>query len=232
MKYPLYLIPGTMCDERLWHKLAPYLNTYEIHHAIYAGQTSMDDMLVAVVENKPEKSHLIGFSLGGYLAMEVALKSPDNFESIIIIASSPYGLSDDEKQLRKVNAEMLSRMTYRGMSRKRLSQFVSQNNMADNSVTDTILQMEKDLGQDELINQLIAPIDRRNLKEDLIVFRKPVHFIMAEEDELVPIGAIEKLAEAYEHIHLHRLEGSGHMIPLEIPEKLAKIISYIIKSDR
>ncbi len=221
-----------MCDERLWHKLTPYLNAYEIHHTVYAGQTSMDNMLAAVVENKPEKSHLIGFSLGGYLAMEAALKNPDDFESIIIIASSPYGLSDDEKQLRTVNAEMLSRMTYRGMSRKRLSQFVSPNNMADNSVTDTILQMEKDLGQDELINQLIAPIDRRNLKEDLITIGKPVHFIMAEEDELVPIGAIEKLAEAYEHIHLHRIEGSGHMIPLEMPEKLANIINYIIKSDR
>ncbi|MCK0070139.1 alpha/beta fold hydrolase [Kordiimonas laminariae] len=232
MNYPLYLIPGTMCDGRLWHKLTPYLSTYEIHHAVYAGQTSMDDMLAAVVENKPEKSHLISFSLGGYLAMEAALKNPDNFERIIIIASSPYGLSDDEKQLRRVNAKMLSRMTYRGMSRKRLSQFVSPNNMTDNSVTNTILQMEKDLGQDELINQLIAPIDRRNLKEDLITIGKPIHFIMAEEDELVPIGAIEKLAEAYEHIHLHRMEGSGHMIPLEIPEKLAEIINYVIKSDR
>lgn len=221
-----------MCDERLWHKLTPYLNTYELHHATYAGQTSIDDMLAVVVENKPEKSHLIGFSLGGYLAMEAAFKNPDNFESIIIIASSPYGLSDDEKQLRKVNAEMLSRMTYRGMSKKRLGQFVSPNNMADTSVTDTILQMEKDLGQEELINQLIAPIDRRNLKEDLIAFEKPVHFIMAEEDELVPIGAIEKLAEAYEHIHLHCIGGSGHMIPLETPEKLAEIINYIIKSDR
>lgn len=192
----------------------------------------MDDMLAAVVENTPEKSHLIGFSLGGYLAMEAALKTPDNFESIIIIASSPYGLSDDEKQLRKINAEMLSRMTYRGMSRKRLSQFVHEHNMDDTSVTDTILQMEKDLGQEELINQLIAPIDRRNLKEDLIAFKKPVHFIMAEEDELVPIAAIEKLANAHEHIHLHRMVGSGHMIPLEIPEKLAEIINYIIKSDR
>lgn len=230
--YPLYFIPGTMCDERLWYKLEPFMKNYTLQYASYVGQNSMNDMLTCVADNKPQKSHLIGFSLGGYLAMEAALQSPEAFDRIIIIASSPYGLSSGEKQLRKTNAEMLSRMSYKGMSKKRLSQFVHENNISDKTVTDTILQMEKDLGQDELISQLIAPIDRRNLKEDLVSFNKPIDFIMASEDALVPIEAVKKLANTYDHINLHQIENTGHMIPLEAPETLAKIINYILKSDR
>ncbi len=224
---PYYMIPGTMCDERLWHKILPYLKAHQPVFASYADKTTMDDMLSAVGNNKPDKSNLIGFSLGGYLAMEAAFKNPEAFESIIIIASSPYGLTEEEKQLRKTNAEMLGRMTYRGMSKKRLAQFVHRENMKDPTITETILQMEKDLGQSVLISQLIAPINRRNLKADLISFPKPIHFIMAEEDELVPIGTIEKLAKANPHITLHSIENTGHMIPLEAPEELSSIINSI-----
>lgn len=225
---PLYLIPGTMCDERLWQKLMPFLDGFSINFGSYAGKTSMQEMLEAVTEQRPTHSHLIGFSLGGYLALKAALNNPEAFESIIIIASSPYGLSADEKTLRQANADMLTRMTYRGMSRKRLAQFIHARNLTNTSITETILKMERDLGQKELITQLLAPIERESLKEQLAQFSKSVHFIMAEDDQMVPIAAIEKLAANNSHIHLHRLADTGHMIPLEAPTQLAELITSIV----
>jgi pimeloyl-ACP methyl ester carboxylesterase len=226
---PLYLIPGTMCDARLWERMLPFMNGAEITHADYSGSETMEAMLARVMDGAPNAPcHLVGFSLGGYLAMMAATRAPERFKSLTVIAASPYGLSDDEKALRQRNAEMLTRLTYRGMSKVRLKQFVAENHLDNEAITGTILAMEHDLGQAELIRQLIAPIERPNVKAELLALDLPVHFIMAKDDAMVPFGAIEKLASGSNgKIELHAIEGSGHMIPLEAPKQLAERLQAI-----
>jgi len=226
---PLYLIPGTMCDARLWQRMLPFMNGAEITHADYTGSDTMEAMLARVMDGAPNAPcHLVGFSLGGYLAMMAATRAPERFKSLTVIAASPFGLSDDEKALRQRNAEMLTRLTYRGMSKARLKQFVAEEHLGDEAITGTILAMEHDLGQSELIRQLIAPIERPNVKAELLALDMPVHFIMAKDDAMVPFGAIEKLAKASaSKIELHPVEGSGHMIPLEAPKQLAERLQAI-----
>ena len=228
---PLYLIPGTMCDARLWGRMLPYMDGADVNHADYTGSETMEAMCEKVMGGVPDKPcHLVGFSLGGYLAMMAATREPSRFKSLTVIAASPYGLSDDEKSLRQRNAEMLTRLTYRGMSKARLKQFVAEEHLDDEAITGTILAMEHDLGQDELIRQLIAPIERPNIKTELLALDMPVHFIMAKADAMVPFGAIEKLASGSDgKIKLHPVDGSGHMIPLEAPEKLAALLTNICR---
>ncbi|NVJ99292.1 MAG: alpha/beta hydrolase [Alphaproteobacteria bacterium] len=230
MDTPLYLIPGTMCDHRLWGRMLEHMPDGHADHCDYSAAETMDDMMQAVLDQAPDTPcHLVGFSLGGYLAIMAALRAPEKFQSLTVIAASPYGLTQGEKELRRRNAEMLSRFTYRGMSRARLAQFVNADHLDDDAITGTILQMEKDLGQDVLIRQLIAPIDRKNIADDLLALQMPLHFIMAEDDQMVPIGAMEKLASKSENIRLAALKNTGHMIPLEAPEELAQIIQTVIR---
>lgn len=225
MDAPLYLIPGTMCDARLWGRVLPLMPGMDAHHCDYTAADTMDSMRDAVLGQAPDTPcHLVGFSLGGYLAIMAALRAPSRFKSLTIIAASPYGLTDGEKTLRKRNAEMLTRLTYKGMSKARLAQFVNADHLDDERVTGTILQMEKDLGQDVLIRQLIAPINRPDVSAELLALDIPVTFIMAKDDQLVPLGAIEKLANKSDNITLHCVEGSGHMIPLEAPDRLASLL--------
>ncbi len=227
-KAPLYLIPGTMCDARLWGRMLDHLQGVEAHHSDFSGAETMDGMCDAVLTQAPSTPcHLVGFSLGGYLAIMAALRAPERFKSLTIIAASPFGLTDAEKALRKRNAEMLTRLTYKGMSKARLAQFVNADHLDDPAITGTILEMEKDLGQDVLIRQLIAPIDRANIADDLLTLDMPIRFIMAEDDQLVPIGAIEKLAAISDTITLHRMPDTGHMIPLEAPEELASLLQKL-----
>lgn len=116
---PLYLIPGTMCDARLWGRMLPHMNSANVAHADYTGSETMEAMLEKVMDGAPnEPCHLVGFSLGGYLAMMAATHAASRFKSLTVIAASPYGLSDDEKALRQRNAEMLTRLTYRACRKR------------------------------------------------------------------------------------------------------------------
>ncbi|WP_417449248.1 alpha/beta fold hydrolase [Kordiimonas sp.] len=224
----LYLVPGTMCDARLWTPMLKHLPGAEAHHADYTGSQTLDAMQAKVLAQAPdEPCHLVGFSLGGYLAMMVAINHPERFKSLTVIAASPYGLSEEEKSLRQRNAEMLSRLTYRGMSKTRLRQFIHERHMADEAITGTVLAMERDHGQDELMRQLLAPLNRPSVTEALLSLPIPVHFIMARNDAMVPFTAIEKFAAHADNISLREVNDSGHMIPLEAPAALAALVGKI-----
>lgn len=226
---PCTFVPGTMCDDRLWRPMLALMPSHQPVFCDYSDAETIEEMTETVLDQSPPMSHLIGFSLGGYLAIEAAVRAPHRFESLTVIAASPYGLTDAEKDLRHRNADMLKRLKYKGMSPARLRQFIHENHLNDPDIAGTIMAMDRDLGQDVLIRQLIAPIDRPNIAADLLALPLPIHFIMAEGDKMVPMGAIEKLATKSDRIILHRIEGTtGHMIPLEVPEELARILSTIL----
>jgi len=87
-------IPGTLCDERLWSRLAPALgdafllcSTLPLHQARTRAQ-----MQQMIASHSAPQAHLVGFSLGAYLALEHALAHPQRVQSLTLIASSAQGL--------------------------------------------------------------------------------------------------------------------------------------------
>lgn len=228
MQQPYYLIPGTMCDKRLWHKLEEKLTDRTCFHCDYSAADTLKNMQDTVLKQAPnEACHLIGFSLGGYLAMKAAIMEPKRFTTLTVIAASPFGLSEEEKKLRQQSAITLKNFTYKGMSKTRLAQFVHPANLENRSVTNTILTMEKDLGQDVLIRQLMAPLDRPDISAKLKNLPFTVRFIIAEEDQFVAFKEVKTFAEKTASIQFHHMKDTGHMIPLEAPSKLATIVLNI-----
>ena len=63
MKEKIYLIPGLMCDERLWERLTPYLEDYyELVHLEIPLTSDFDEIIeILDKEFKEDKINLFGF---------------------------------------------------------------------------------------------------------------------------------------------------------------------------
>lgn len=227
----LHLVPGTLCDERLWHAVTPHLSELRISQSDYRGAATLDAMIEAVAADIPAGAHVAGFSLGGYLAAEAVLVSGAQPASLTLIATALTGLSEDEKFLRRRNADVICTSAYRGMSRRRLAQFIHPTNLTDESVTGTILDMERDLGKEVMVNQLLASIERRDLTALLPMVDFPVHLIAAAEDAITDNAPMQALADAGAAT-LNTLGPpeaiTGHMIPLEAPHALASALRAVL----
>jgi len=88
----LDLIPGTLCDERLWSPLATALGeAYDCNYIPLQQAGTRQQMQKLIASHSARQSHLVGFSLGAYLAIEHAVTHPERIKSLTLIANSAKG---------------------------------------------------------------------------------------------------------------------------------------------
>ncbi|KKO64895.1 putative aminoacrylate hydrolase RutD [Janthinobacterium sp. KBS0711] len=216
-------IPGTLCDERMWSRLAPALGgAFDLQHVPLHEARTRPQMQALIASHSAQQAHLVGFSLGAYLALEHALAHPQRIKSLTLIANSAKGLLPAEISARQRIVAMLDRNAYAGITRQRLRELLHPSHLDDASITGLIQQMGLDLGKDVLLAQFITTIARPDLMARLPELDFPVLIVGAEDDKLVNPDDLRAMAARLPQATLHLLkENTGHMIPLEAPGPLA-----------
>ncbi|HLQ19034.1 MAG TPA: alpha/beta hydrolase, partial [Tabrizicola sp.] len=85
---PLVLIPGMMCDARMWGGIDADLGVPVIHHV----PTSADNMSVLAtlfLADAPPTFALAGLSMGGIVAMEILRQAPDRVTRLALLDTNP-----------------------------------------------------------------------------------------------------------------------------------------------
>lgn len=221
----IYFLSGTMCTEDLWQFTFPKIEKYIPVHIDISPATSFDEINQILLSIITKPAILIGFSLGGFSALNFASKYPNKVKRLIVIAASAKGLSKHEIRLRKSTIDFLKTHQYKGISKARVLQFLHKNNHQNQSLIAIIKKMDADLGKNILIKQLQATSSRVDITNQLAQIKTPILLIGANEDELVKKEAIIDLKKVLQNGLSIMIKHCGHMIPLEKPEELASIIN-------
>ena len=85
MKQVVFL-SGLTCDERLFEPLIKLLKPkYHVHVPIMATQKSIDGMAKYLLNTISGSFHLVGLSMGGIIAMTVAIKDPSRVKTMVLM---------------------------------------------------------------------------------------------------------------------------------------------------
>jgi 2-succinyl-6-hydroxy-2,4-cyclohexadiene-1-carboxylate synthase len=228
MKTKIYCLPGTMCDQRLWHACIGYLpkNVELIHLAIPTGN-SIDEIVTSLEEKLPEgKINLAGFSLGGYIATAYALRFPEKFNKLLLISNMSYSLPENELKERSRTISYLKTHGYSGIPTKRITALLDSSKQSNLEIINCIKDMDTSLGKETLIHQLTVTTQRENLLAKLPRLSIPIMFLIGDNDSLVKLSRIEAILVQSPYISLSVLTNTGHMLPLEQPKKCALNMSH------
>lgn len=233
----LYLLPGTMCDHRLWsamsieiEKLCP--NHFEFHFLSIGTQTTIDGILQDIKQQLPnERITLLGFSLGGYLASAFSVKYPDLVEQLFVISNMPSALPEKEIKERSRTVAWIKEHGYKGIPQKRVLALLDKSAHENEKIIRLIKDMDNLLGQNTLMHQLMTTTKRENLfaKLSLLPFNK--YFCVGQNDNLVSVNSLRELNELDKYMQLSIFENTGHMVPLEQPKQMAEWVIQIYRKN-
>jgi len=218
----LYLLPGTMCDQRVWQQVIDRLPPHVVcHYVDLPLGENIDDIVSQLANQLPvEGVNLAGFSLGGYVAAHFAISYPARLKQLMILANSPTTLPPFEIKMRQVALLMAKKMGYGGILTAKIKQLLAPSNRAEQHIIDLIKAMDSSGGEQKFISQISATTNREDLTAALTQLNIPLRFVFGDSDCLVNKALLWALNEP--GIQTVELTDCGHMSLLEQPSAVTE----------
>lgn len=212
----------------------PGVGTAKLSNPLFSFDSLTKDIMIMMRKSKIKKANVMGFSLGGAVALKLASQYPRSIQHLICIATTGGGhlasdLSDPVLQLfdcmktAKTSEEIKS-------CHLRLFEFLlphrtSKSNVekmrkmitSGGSVPQSILERFVDLEKDWWLGGLG--------EEKLTQIVQPTLVLHGKEDHFVPIENGLNLAKTIPDASLIRYPGAGHGLLYQYPLAVAKLIN-------
>ncbi len=159
---PLLLLPGLICDARIWAPQADALRATRDVQAIegYGEADSLGAMADVVLQKSPGRFALAGHSMGGRVALEVFRRASERVERLALISTGVHPPRPNEARGR---FELLSRGVEQGMDAlidAWLPPMVWEPNRLIPGLMDDLWRMCADMGVDAYERQIRALLAR------------------------------------------------------------------------
>lgn len=226
----LVLIHGWGMHGGVWQ---PLLKRLAAHFTLYVVDlpgmglsqhviaTDLDEMVAAVLPVLPEKCHVLGWSLGGLVAMRLAHRYPQCINKLVLVGSTPrfintaldaaqpwqFGMEASifEKFARQVGADYAAT----------LLKFLTLQCMGADDARATIKQLRLAIAarpepSSLTLESALDVLLQNDLRPLLPSLNLPVLLVHGDRDTLAPVQAAHWLAQHLPHAQLRVIAGAGH----------------------
>jgi pimeloyl-ACP methyl ester carboxylesterase len=241
---PIVLVHGTPLDLRCWDTLVPTLSKelhvirYDVrghgtqaHCAVPGSYGALADDLGAVLDRLGlERAHLVGHSFGGQIVQAFAVRAPERVESLTVLCArarpfEPFATA--AASIRESGVEALVEPT---LARWFVPSALAAGGPAAEAgvvayVRERLRQI--DPGRYAAALELIASFD---LLGQLGEIEAPARFIAAERDAVSGPQELKLSADAAPLGELVSFSQAGHVLPLEHPLSIARMLTDVLSS--
>ncbi len=204
--------------------------------AAYTMPGCIQTLLATLDAEEIEQSCVIGYSMGGRVALHLALAAPDRVQALVLESASP-GLPDaTAREARRRSDERLAEQLEReGVERfvsgwERLPLFVSQHTLPDDvRARVRRARMANDAGGLARSLRGMGAGAMEPVVDRLSELAMPVLVIVGDLDErYVEIG--ERTADAIRGAYVEIVPEAGHTVHVEAPETFDRLIAEFVAS--
>lgn len=188
------------------------------------GPTDFPSLAKGLAGKIDGAGHIMGHSMGGMVALELAATQPEKVQSLILCNTTPaFGGKDDTFKKQFVGARLAPLEAGKSMA-DLAADSVRSSSGADTAQADldfmAALMAETPEGAYRAAIECLVTFDRRAALEGLTM---PCLLIGGTDDQAAPARTMEKMAAKIPGAQLHILPG-GHMTPVEHAAEVSEIV--------
>jgi len=214
----LVLCPGVLNDGRVFApQVAGLGDRADIVVADVAARDSLVDMAAEALARAPRTFALLGFSMGGYVALEILRQAPARVTRLALLDTSARPDTPAQSAMRQALLQLARTGTFKGVTPRLLPRLVHPARLDDATVTGPIFAMAADIGRDGFLRQQVAIMARPDNRPLLPSIHIPTLVLCGRDDQLTPPELSEEIAAAVPGAWLVLIDACGHMSTLEQP---------------
>ena len=219
MNDPLVLLPGMMCDARLF---GPQINAFSHERAVMVAPLGDHDTVAAlaydILSTAPPTFALAGLSMGGIIAMEVFRQAPARITRLALLDTNPKAENDAVAQFREPQIAKVLAGQLRSVMRDEMKPNYLTDGPNMGQILDLCMAMADTLGPDVFVRQSRALQTRPDQQDTLRGVKVPTLILCGEEDSLCPPHRHELMHGLIPHSTLRVIQNAGHLPTLEQPD--------------
>lgn len=227
MRETVVLIPGLQSDRNSWmFQLAHLRDRYDVivpegHQAL----GTIRAMAQKVLEQVPERFHLVAWSMGGYVALDMLPHLKGRLLSFVMICTSARPEDPANTERRMANLEAAEKEGLAAAHMRTMAFSCIDYASLDAGVRETLRTAAVALGKEAYRAQQFAIIERPDGRLHLPLVDCPALIMVGEGDRVTPPDRSEEIHAAIPGSDLRILEGCAHCPPLECPDKVNELLS-------
>ncbi|GIT89784.1 alpha/beta hydrolase fold protein [Jannaschia sp. AI_61] len=215
---PLVLLPGMMCDARLFAPQLAAIHDRAVMVAPIGGAETVQALAAEVLRVAPPRFALAGLSMGGIVAMEIMAQAADRVAGLALMDTNPKSEAEAVAQRR---APQIAAVQDGGL-RRVMRDEMKPNYLADGpnvgAILDTCMAMAEALGPEVFVRQSRALMVRPDQQQVLRDVRVPSLVLCGADDGLCPVFRHEGMHGLIPGSDLVIVPDAGHLPTLEQPE--------------
>ncbi|MEI6162616.1 MAG: alpha/beta fold hydrolase [Roseococcus sp.] len=231
MPIPLLLLPGLLCDARLWRDCLPEGAAPRI------ADLTQDDSIPAMARRALELVvdapyfAVAGLSMGGYVAQEVWRQAGPRISHLALLDTSARADTPEQTQRRLDLIALSGRGAFKGVT-PRLLPLLLHPSRLDGPLAAEVMAMAERVGVEGFLRQQRAIMSRPDSRADLSRIGVPTLVACGDADALTPPALHDEMAALIPGARRVSFEGCGHLPTMEAPEAVRRALEEWLSPPR
>lgn len=218
-------IPSQLLTADLWApQVAAFAGKANCTVANNSQADSIAALATAILKDAPQTFALAAHGMGGFIAFEIMRRQPERVEKLVLISTLASADTPAQTARRMGYLKLVEAGAFAKVVEERIPMMLPPDRRDDQALVAQVRKMAADTGAEAFLRQQKAIMGRIDSRPSLENIKVPTLLIYGRHDGISTLAHQQEMLTGIKNARLEIVEDSGHLVPIERPEKASALI--------
>lgn len=198
---------------------------YDLRFADHARDETIAGMAARLLDEAPDRFHLVAHAMGGFTAFEVLRRAPERVISLVLIATLAPNDGPAQTERRQGYIRLVEDGRFAEVVEERIPILVHPARREDAPLLTVVRRMAADTGAETFLRQQRAIMTRPDSRPSLGAIGVPTLVIRGAQDGITTPAHADEIVAGIANARFEEIPDCGHLPTLEKPQTTNRLLA-------